>query len=483
MHHRLDLFIVILGRLSVALISLASVRVATTYLSPADYGQLSLLIAIQTFCALLFINPIGQYINLHTHEWWSDGSLLLRIKFYPLYLGAVSMIGAVITFVLSAYFLMSPWYGVSAVFLMTLMASWNATLLPMLNSLGFRAPSILMAVASIAIGLAASILIIWAESPSASGWYFGQGVGMSIGVIFGMIFFRRIAPRTSTVMPQLTLINRSSVVTYCLPLAVATSLMWCQLSGYRFLVESYWGLAALGFLAIGLQVPAQISALLESLVMQFLYPYFFSRVSGKVDKDVIASSTSDLLNVVFPLYIICAGITILGAPYLISLLLGPKFQGQSYFLVIGVFVELFRMLGNTLGNAAHAKRETKLLAIPYGFGAVATISLFCLAGILQLPINVAALSMVIGGVFVFAAMWFGIRKSIRLSIQTRSICLACCFLLLSVVLGHWMPNPDSLGMTIYMLLILSALAFIGIFFFLQGNVALKRLLSVQLRAH
>ena len=483
MHHKSDFFLVALGRLLVALIVLGSVRVATTYLSPEDYGQLSLLIAIQTFCALLLINPIGQYINLHTHEWWRDNSLLLRLKLYPVYLFLVSMVGAAITFFMSEYFLVNTWYAVSAVFLMTLMASWNATLLPMLNSLGFRTASILMTVASIAVGLVVSILIIWVESPSASGWYFGQGVGMSIGVIFALIFFRRIAPMPLAPIPRLTLINRSSVMTYCIPLGVATSLMWSQMSGYRFLVEGYWGLAVLGLLVIGLQVPAQLSALLESLVMQFLYPYFYSRISGVSSREVIESSTSDLLNVIFPLYIIFAGVTILGAPYLISLLLGPNFQGQSYFFIIGVFVELLRMLGNTLGNAAHAKRETKLLAIPYGFGAVVTVSLFCLAGIFELPINVAALSMVAGGVLVFVSMWFGIRRSIKLTIEIRQTLFACCFLFLSVFLVRYMPDPGGLVMAVFMLLVLGSLALIGAFLFLRGNIALKRLLSVPLRAH
>ncbi len=140
------------------------------------------------------------------------------------------------------------------------------------------------------------------------------------------------------------------------------------------------------------------------------------------------------------------------------------------------------MLGNTLGNAAHAKRETKLLAIPYGFGAVVTICLFCLAGILELPINVAALSMVAGGVFVFVSMWFGIRKSIKLTIEIRQTLFACCFLLLSVFLGRYMPDPSGLGMAICMLLVLGVLAFIGVFLFLRRNMALKRLLSVPLRA-
>ena len=72
--------------------------------------------------------------------------------------------------------------------------------------------------------------------------------------------------------------------------------MWLQLSGYRFLIEGYWGLAQLGFMAVGLQLAGQISALAESLAMQFLYPLFYRRVSLQEEKNEVVLAFSDLLN-------------------------------------------------------------------------------------------------------------------------------------------------------------------------------------------
>ena len=93
-----DLLLLIGGRICAALIALFVLRAATTLLVPEEYGKLSLLVVLQMFCGLILINPVGQYINLHTHAWWDDGSLLPRLKKYRNYVLGVSCIGALVTF-------------------------------------------------------------------------------------------------------------------------------------------------------------------------------------------------------------------------------------------------------------------------------------------------------------------------------------------------------------------------------------------------
>ncbi len=86
------------GRLAAALMALISIRAVTTFLTPEQYGELALLIAVQTFCGLFLINPIGQHINLHTHAWWDDGTLMARLKSYRRYIFVVSFVGAAVDF-------------------------------------------------------------------------------------------------------------------------------------------------------------------------------------------------------------------------------------------------------------------------------------------------------------------------------------------------------------------------------------------------
>jgi hypothetical protein len=46
------------GRLVVTLVALISIRVVTTFLTPQQYGELALLLTVQMFCGLFFINPV-----------------------------------------------------------------------------------------------------------------------------------------------------------------------------------------------------------------------------------------------------------------------------------------------------------------------------------------------------------------------------------------------------------------------------------------
>ena len=91
-----DLTLVIGGRFAAAAMALISIRVVTTVLTPEQFGELALLVAVQMFCGLFLINPVGQHINLHTHAWWDSGTLLSRLKSYRLYVLAVSLVGGVL---------------------------------------------------------------------------------------------------------------------------------------------------------------------------------------------------------------------------------------------------------------------------------------------------------------------------------------------------------------------------------------------------
>ena len=95
---KVDLFLLVGGRLFTALIALFVLRAVTTLIPPGEYGKLSLLVALQMFCGLILINPVGQHINLNTHIWWDDGSLLPRLKKYRNYVLGVSGVGAMATF-------------------------------------------------------------------------------------------------------------------------------------------------------------------------------------------------------------------------------------------------------------------------------------------------------------------------------------------------------------------------------------------------
>jgi O-antigen/teichoic acid export membrane protein len=476
-----DLLIITAGRLLSTVIALASIRAVTSYLSPDKYGELSILVTVQMLCGLLLINPVGQHINLHTHEWWDDGTLIRRLKSYRFYILITALLGSLVSLgVTHSDSVNSPVSSMVVVFFMVAAGTWNATLIPMLNMLGFRTVSVGWSVISSATSLVASILFVtlW---PSAVAWFAGQAVGMLIGAIGARYQLKRSISPIIFEQPRLPLFNRTTILVYCLPLALATGLMWVQVSGYRFIVEHYWGLLNLGLFAVGVQLAGQIWALAESLAIQFLYPFFFRRVSEHSNETEVELAVSDLLNTLVPTYLLLAGLTILVAPYLLKLLVAEEYSSAWQFMAAGAIIELCRALGNVLSNAAHIKRNTTSLAIPYASGAVMILFLIILAGENKANINWASAALVSGAVTMLSAMSISMYKQVKFKLDRVRCIAALALMTCMATLVTYLPREIEWITEVFYLVVISSFVAGVLFLMLWKNPATARLLNVQLR--
>lgn len=475
-----DLLLVSGGRLAAAFIALIAVRAVTTFLTPAQFGELALLITVQMFCGLFLVNPVGQHINLHTHAWWDDGTLMARLKSYRLYVFVVSLVGGLVVLGMDKQHSVEQLFLTAlAMFLMVAAGTWNATLIPMLNMLGFRAASVSWSIITVVLGLTSSILLVtWL--PSAAAWFAGQAIGMLVGSLGAKRILGRNAAKTLHSVNTLPLLDKQTIFSYCLPLAIATGFMWIQLSGYRVLVEHYWGLSQLGFMAIGLQVAGQIWALVESLAMQFLYPLFYRRVSANEKQEEVELAFSDLLNTLVPVYFVLTGLLVLSAPYLLKILVAPQFQDAITFVMLGAGIELCRVFGNLLSNAAHLRRKTKSLTLPYAVGSMAAVSLLFFAGTLQTKIYWAGAAVLIGTILMVIAMWIGMRRQVRCKVDCRRWLWGSICMLAFALPVFWMPSTSSFAETIGMFLLIATMAGIVVVALLWSNPAMQRLINVKL---
>lgn len=450
-------------------------------LPPEQYGVLAIFIAVQMFCGLLLINPVGQHINLHTHTWWDDSTLIGRLKSYTIYILGAAFVGALVSILAidsDSFIYYSITGGV--IFGMIFFGTWNATYIPMLNMLGFRGVSVGLTILTALIGLLSSVLLVcfW---PTALAWYGGQAVGMLTGSLGAVYFLGRQFSQAIRSQPRLPLLNKEIVKAYCLPLSLAAGLMWIQLSGYRFVIDSYWGLAQLAFIAVGLQLAGQIWALAESLAMQFLYPFFFRRVSEVSNNTEVELAVSDLLNTLVPVYLLLSGLTIMAAPYLLIILVAPEYSNAWKFIVMGAVVELCRALGNVLSNAAHIKRKTTSLALPYATGATVILLFIVSAGELKADISYAGLALISGAVTMLTAMSINMYKQVRFKLDSLRCSSAVVLMIGMASLVMYLPPAADWLTAIFYLLILSSLVAVFLFLMLWKNPATVRLLNVQLR--
>lgn len=477
-----DLILIVSGRLVVACLALVSVRVITTFLSPAQYGEFALLITVQAFCGLFLVNPIGQHINLNTHAWWDEGTLLIRLKSYHSYVLVAAFTGGLVMFFMDKQYLFENGIlNAVVMFSMVLAATWNATFIPILNMLGFRGAFVFWSIVTAMVSLVSSIALV-AWLPYAIAWFAGGVIGMGVGGLGARYSIRNRATKARYLRDSYPLITKNTLLTYCLPLAVATGLMWVQMNGYRFLVENYWGLSQLGFLAVGFHLASQMWSIIESFSMQFFYPMFYRQISEFENDLKVEQAFSDLLNTLIPVYLILIGGIIISTPYLIRLLVAPQYEESLIFVVIGAAIEACRVLSNLLSNAAHAKRQTKKLSLPYAVGSIVMISLLYVAAVWELEFFWAGLALLAGAFVLLIVMSVIMYQKVRFTLDYMRITFGVVIIAVMMCVSQWLPKAPSVAMSLGMLSLGAIFAGLSVMAMLWKNPATLRLLSAQLRS-
>lgn len=492
MASRRDFLVVLSGRIATALIAIASLRITTSLLTPGDYGIFALLGTFQSFCGLFLVNPVGQHINRHTHAWWDDGTLFKRLAKFNRYLVWVAIfISIVVVFWWLSYL------NIDNNLIMSLVAgtvtgavvysvTWNGTFVYILNMLGFRSSSVTWSTATsiLSLAFAATFVVLY---PSAVTWILGQSVGAAVGGLGAWIYLRRHKVACKTISYQtdtiIDLLDRKTIMTFCIPLAAATGLMWLQNAGYRFWVGSVWGVAELGILTVGLGISNQLSGIAENLASQFFYPYFYRHITEAQTETRSGEALSDLVNVLGPVYIILAGFNALFAKVLLTVLTNNRYHGAVVFVMFGSMIELTRCLTNLSSNAAQVKRRTKGVILPWGLG---TTSIFC--GLLFISfyrgsINTFAMVLVGASFITCTSMIFIMNKLLPIRIDVRRWAAGFTMMIICVIVAVIFPiAAQGFFQNLGILFLGGVLACICLAAMLWRNPALTRLLSVPLRS-
>lgn len=484
---------VLSGRVVAAIITIVSLRVMTYLLEPEDYGIYALLIAFQGFCGLFLINPIGQYINRHTHQWWDDNTLVARLAKYNIYVFSASIF---ITFIVFFWW----WYqpdnsnqlasGILAAFsvgLIVYFGTWNGTTVYILNMIGARNVSVGCLTLTSVTGLSFSTILTYHFNSSIA-WIFGQALGMFLGSAFASYALsKRNNLKNSFSLKssnKIQLIERSAILKYCMPLALATGLMWLQNTGYRFWVDGVWGVKELGLLVLGLSISAQLWSILESLAMQYLNPYFFRHISLSNSDKNSANVMSDLVNVMWPLYALFVGFNILFAPQIVYVLTDDQYHGAVQFVVIGAIIEFLRCTANLWSYVAQIKINSINFIPPYLVGALIVWGSTYLISQLSADINGFTYVLILSGATTCFLMIIKMQKILPVTIDKFKWIYSLLVLAIYIVVSKLnliVPNSEfftSLLQLIFGILVTSGLMIV----FLWRNPTLSRLTSITLHS-
>jgi O-antigen/teichoic acid export membrane protein len=436
-----DFFLLTAGRAAQVVIAFATLRIATTILSPSEFGLFALLTGFRTLFGLFLISPVGQHVNRHTHEWFDQHTLFSYLKSYHVYILSVSVIASISITGWSWFhgaIFKEPILYISLIMgLVVLSGTWNATLVPMLNMLGQRLQSVCLEFITSVCTLMSAVALCQINN-TGSMWFAGTIIGCIIGNGLAWIALGRISEKQ--LKPTAPFINKQIVRHYCAPLAAAAGLLWFYTTSYRFVIEWFWGAEVLGKFAFAYIFASQIWSVFEALITQFIYPYFYRTLSASAS-DMPAKAFCHLINAVLPIYLFLLALFIMGADLVLPLVSGHQaYQAMSWLLPFAFIFEFFRVVSALFSQATQITKKTSDNIPPYliGGGLVLLSSLICT--IMHWPVIYLAMLLVVSGALLFVTMLKSMFNHVAFQIDLYLIALPLCLVIINLGVKPLLSN-------------------------------------------
>ncbi len=363
------------------MLALAMMRVATTLLSPAEMGKVSLVLTTTAFFAMFLVNPVGMFINRRIHAWQISGIARHYLIRYVIYLLLVAVLAAVGLVVLHVEGRVD--FGGSVYWLILLVCgslifnTINQTAIPSLNLLGESNKFVFLSILTIAASFCCATLFVKILSPTANNWLFGVLLGQTLLGAIGIGVLFKILKESGENKNYLAISKQHlcGLYSFAWPVAIASGLAWLQGQGYRYLMEGQLGLTQLGLFVAGYGISAGMIAGFESVLTTYFQPRLYRDVSIEQHPDKKAQAWQRYASAVIPSLILTILFIIILAPELTSIFLGEKFRSAADFIIWGAIAEAARVLIGVYSLIAHVFMRTRWLIIPNIIGALLSMVL------------------------------------------------------------------------------------------------------------
>ena len=373
--------LIIVGRLVHFALLLLTLRVATELLLPSEMGKVAIVTATVAFFALIFISPVGMFVNRRVHAWNAGGRAKSRYSYFWLYLVGVSLCAFFALFVLDWLDLWKPSVGIYWLILLVcgnvFIGTVNQSVIPGLNMFGFSGWFISLTVATAATSLVCAVVLARVVSPTAEYWLSGLLMGQLIVGMFGKkVFFDRLQGEGEGVagFSDVSSHQFKSLFKFAWPISIAVGMGWIQSLGYRYIMEGRIGLVELGLFVAGFGISAGLLSAVDTIFATYYQPKFYARITEDNPNEQ-SHAWIEYAQAILPALLLTSVFIMAMASELTDLLLGDSYRQSARFVVWGALAELTRLTTAVFGMAAHARMHTRLLLLPNLVGAVGAMAL------------------------------------------------------------------------------------------------------------
>lgn len=468
-----------LGRIGQILLTLLTMRIATTILPPAEMARIFLISSAVAFFAATLISPVGMFINRRLYAWNAKGRVCHYFNYFWFYLLIVSLIATGSMAMLEGVNLFT--FHTDLIWLLFLIfgslmiSTMNLLIIPSLNLLGFRAWFVYLTLATTVMSLVMAIFIVILAKPKAEFWLVGLLLGqLLIGLAGGKIFYKHIQSPIPQEDAAIKVTNNHVKLMwkFAWPILISAVLIWAQTQSYRFLMGRSLGLVEVGLFVAGYGISAGLISAFESVFTTYLQPMFYKHISNE---NVIEQSKAwgEYAGAIFPSLMLVGLMIVATASELTRVMLGPEYWSSSKFVVWGVIAELARVASGVYGMVAHARMKTRLLLIPSLVGASLSIALIWWLMPMYGSNGVGA-ALMLSSVVAFVLTYASTRNEFAAKFPRRMLIMSMCMgggmVLLAETLRWAMGRNGSFVTTAILLLIT------GVIFLFFQYVLLRPLL-------
>ena len=476
------------GRVLTALIGLASLRVMTHLLDPGTYATLALLVAFQGFAGLVLLNPVGQYFNRHLHQWYDDGTLPERFRALSLYWGVSALVAGAAS---AIWFAFTPEkslayhpvvYGIS-VALAVYAVTWHGAATSRLNMLGERRSSVTWQLAGVVARLGASwVLATW--EPTAIYWLVGQALGSFVcafGADKALMAIARRAANNSASTGLREMFFQRAFAKFGIPLALITALTWVENDGYRLILGGTSDFEMLGLFFLALGIPASLTAHLQQIVQQILYPHFFRGLVSAATPEQKQQLVSNMINTLLPVYLLYGAFLVVTGRHFLYLLADTKYHAAAGWIIYGVLIEIVRLVGGLWILSAQANKDFRPAIAPFLVGAALVLGAACTSAWALLSLQLFAWVFVGAFSAQYALLVLFMKRALYVAMDWKRTGSAFTVFVAAIVTSTFPATPFGVVGNLFFLTTVFLMMVVPAGWHLRTSAALRDLLSHRLR--
>ena len=365
-----DIFLISTGNIFRIFLVIGYSRLMTFYLNYDQLSKYYIIFSIYTFFSFIIIGSIGHYINRKTIEWINDNSLKDGLlKLFINLLIPITLFAFISVFIYTYLVYDSVSYSLiicSLICSLIIFKTSSESIYPIFNIINLNLKYIFFLLLFNLLNLILSTFFVYIFDFTFQYWMLGL---VASNILITFISWRSLLNNFNFTRPSN--INYQEIFSFSSNILIGHVLIWLLTDGFRLIAEQKFTTENLGILILGLVVSTQIFGIIESMLNQLLYPNYLKNISD-VNFEKRSEAFNDYLSKVLPIILFIAIFITLFSSEVLSVLIDSSKINSNLINIfqIGLWIEFFRVLINTLKHITTSEYKTSRIILPYLVGAI-----------------------------------------------------------------------------------------------------------------